>query len=235
MRAARAAAAGGDANGDAFFERAFEYYARPRPKPSPSSNRHSSRSGAMRLSPDRRLSTSRRQTTQVPKHKQVPKGSATKRSRVAMRLATARGKQKLYQGDADSRFPMPYPGVDSDRREVRTLPVAGMQQNQDYHHRNHHHAGGRRPPKRADYGHRGCRKVLRFEDHGQGVAAAAAGSRRRTRPRSAIVTPLSRRGAASDYVNSKEKLLASTVKRKHVRSNAPAVEERCREGGKRSR
>ncbi|CAB1120702.1 unnamed protein product [Ectocarpus sp. CCAP 1310/34] len=35
-----------------------------------------------------------------------------------MRLATARGKQKLHQGDADSRFPMPYPGVGSDRREA---------------------------------------------------------------------------------------------------------------------
>ncbi|CAN0477415.1 unnamed protein product, partial [Ectocarpus sp. 12 AP-2014] len=99
MRAARAAAARGDANGDAFFEREFEYYARPRPKPSPSPNRHSSRSGVMRLSPDRRSSASRRQATQVPKHKQVPKGSAPKRPRVAMRLATARGKQKLHQGD----------------------------------------------------------------------------------------------------------------------------------------
>ncbi|CAM9189274.1 unnamed protein product [Ectocarpus fasciculatus] len=235
MRAARAAAARGDANGDAFFERAFEYYARPRPKPSSSPNRHSSRSGVMRLSPDRRSSASRRQATQVPKHKQVPKGSATKRSRVVMRLATARGKHKLYQGDADSRFPMPYPGVDSDRREVRSLPVASMRQDQDYDHRHHHHAGGRRPPKRAEDGHRGYRKVLRFEDRGQGVAAAAAGSRRRTRPRSAIVTPLSRRGSASDYGNGKERLLASTVKRKHAYSNAPVVEERCQEGGKRSR
>ncbi|CAM9408287.1 unnamed protein product [Ectocarpus sp. 4 AP-2014] len=239
MRAARAAAVRGDANGDAFFEREFEYYARPRPRPSSSQNRHSSRSGVMRLSPERCSSASRRQATQVPKYKQVPRGSAPKRPRVAMRLATARGKQKLHQGDADSRFPIPYPGVDSDRREVRTLPVASMRQHQDYHDRHHHHARGRRPLKRAEDGHRGYRKELRFEDHGQGVVAASAGRRRRTRPRSAIVTPLSRRGAASDYVNGKEsgkaKPLASKGRRKHVYSNAPAVEERSRQGGKRSR
>lgn len=216
MRAARAAAARGEAGGGFSLRGpSDQYYAEQTTRGS--SQHHSSGGSRPRvrmLPPGRHASVSRGQTTPSPKQKRVPKGSAGKRSRVV--AGTVRGPAAYRQRDADSRFPMPYPGVDREaggRLETHQQRYFG------------HHPSERGPNKRAGYGHPGSRRTMGIEDHSHGPAG-----RRRARPRSAVVVPLSRTGSGRVYGHGQPPVTKSKRKQEFSKAVASA-EERGRAGG----
>lgn len=211
MRAARAAAARGEADDDTAPGRSFKhYYSKPRTRGS-SPNRRSSRP-RVRL-PQKPDAWGSRQAPPAPKQKRASKGSAIKRSRVHMSVAATRGLVCGHQSDAASRFPMPYPGVDCGPTQLQQ------------HHR-HHHIGHRRSPKRAIGDHSGSRRAHTIEELNHGPA----GRRLRTRPRSAMALPPSRtEGSESGGVNGHRQPPKS--KRKQDVSKAAVIGERDRRGG----
>lgn len=154
---------------------------------------------------------SRRQATPTPKQKRVvSKGSAIKRSRVHMSVAATRGPTR-GQSDADSRFPMPYPGVGRGPAQLQ-------------HHQ--HHLGQRKSPKQGVADHSGSRRVHSIEEHNHGPADR----RLRTRPRSAMVMPPSQTvGSGSGRV--KGGLQPPKSKGAQDVSNTAVIGERDRRGG----
>lgn len=189
---------------------------------------HSMSRPRLLLPPNRHVSVSRRHPTPTTKQKRVPKSSATKRSRVMVRVAAARG-QVRHQHGIDSRFPMPYPEVDRDRRQPRALPVGSERQDHQYHYNYYNNSGERGALQRAGAGYPESRRVLSIDrSHG----SVAASSRRRTRPRSAMVAPFSHTGSGSGQADRSSQLtVVSQFKRKQRIPNASTAEERNQRGG----
>lgn len=237
MRAARAAASRGEDGDITALGGSPKYlYTKSRPRAS-SFDHQSSRSmkspphqsstrSRLLLPPNRHTSVSQRHPTPTTKQKRVPKGSATKRSRVVVRVAAARG-QVRHQHGVDSRFPMPYPEVDRDRRQPRALPVASERQDHQYHY--NYNSGEKGALKRAGAGYPESRRMVCIDrSHGP----IAASSRRRTRPRSAMVAPFSRAGSGSGNADrSSQRAVVSQLKRKQGISNASTAGERNQRGG----
>ena len=210
MRAARAAAARGDEF--TLGGPSEQYYAERKARGSSQYHSGGSRPRVRMLPPGRNATASRRHTTPNPQQKRVPKGSAGKRSRV---VAAAMRGQAFRHRDVDSRFPMPYPGG------VDRKADAQLQNHQRYFD----HPGQSEPTRRAGCGHPGSRRTTASEDHSHGQV----GRRRRTRPRSAVVVPLSRTG--SGHVNGQGQPPVGKSKRKQEVSKAvTSAEERGRGG-----
>lgn len=210
MRAARAAATRGEADDGTAFRLSKHYHNKLETREFLTNHRSSRpRRG---LPPEPESWEPRRHATPTPKQKRVSKGSAVKRSRVHMSDVAARGTTGI-QSDADSRFPMPYPGVDRAPTQLQ--------------HHQHPHLGQRRSPKRAVADHSESWRVRGVDEHNH----ESADRRLRTRPRSAMVLPLSQAHGCigSGRVNEHRQLPKS--KRKQDTSKAAVIEERDRRGG----
>lgn len=212
MRVARAAAARDEADDCVAFGRSPRYnFSKTRTRGS-SPNHRSSRA-TVRLSAEPDAWEPPRQATPAPKQKRVRKGSAVKRSRVHMSVAAARGPAG-GQRDADSRFPMPYPGVDR-------APTQSQ----------HHHLGQRRFRNRAVADLSTSRRTQNIEDRNHRSAVRRLG----TRPRSAMVLPLSQTGGPGSGRTNGQRQPPKPKRKQEVSKAARVGEQDQRRGGKRSR
>lgn len=244
MRAARAANSRGEDGENKALGGSSRYsYTKARSRGS-SLDRQSSRSmkspplnnssrSRLLLPPDRHASISRRyRIPPTTKQQSVPKGSATKRSRVVGRVAAARG-QVHQQPDTDSRYPVPYAEAYRDRLQPRALPTARARQDHQYSHYNNHDFGERVPFEQTGAGYTEPRTMLGIGSTERSHGPVLASSRRRTRPRSAMVAPsLSRSGSGPGNVN-RQYQHVSQLTRMQKTSKALMGEERDRGGGSR--
>lgn len=240
MRAARAAATRGEVDSNNAFQRPFDYDAKPRSRRATSnqlslssrvlssSKGRSSRSGVGPISRDHRASTS--VSLRGVETKRIPRGSAAKRPRAFARAATAGG-QALDRYEADSRFPMPYPGANRGLPQPGALPAARVRDDRKHHLRHNHHSGERELFKAAGPGRSAYRKVHRVESHGPRPAAAAGGGRRRTRPKSASVVRASAESYDRRKVQGDSQLPMAAVRQIQEMSKVSFVKEQGRIGG----
>ncbi|CAM9256511.1 unnamed protein product [Scytosiphon promiscuus] len=210
MRAARAAATRGEADTNTTFRRPSDYRAIARSKrATPTPKRQSSRSGVGLLSGNLRASASASlsEIAQPEKTKRIPRGTAVKRPRAFVRTATAGG-QADRQHEADSRFPMPYPGADRDLQQPGALQAAQMELSET-----------------AGAGRQQHRKAHRVEGRGPESAAGRGGNRRRTRPKSASVARVSPENHGQDWAKGHSHFRPSPVRQTQDVSKVPFVKE----------